>query len=49
VRNSHTGLSAPEYARISDATMEAVYEALDTYAEEHEGIDVDFSVSFLPP
>ncbi|KAF8535693.1 Frataxin-like domain-containing protein [Trichophaea hybrida] len=42
-RYSNAGLTAPEYAKLSDATMEAVYEALDLYAEEHDGVDVDYS------
>ncbi|KAF8252489.1 Frataxin [Wilcoxina mikolae CBS 423.85] len=42
-RYNNAGLTAPEYTKLSDATMEAVYEALDLYAEEHDGVDVDYS------
>jgi hypothetical protein len=39
------GLTAREYAKISDDVMDALYDALDGFAEENANHDVEYSVS----
>jgi hypothetical protein len=39
------GLTSCEYQKISDATMDALYDALDAFAEENPNHDVEYAVS----
>jgi hypothetical protein len=39
------GLTARDYAKLSDAVMNALYDALDEFAEENANHDVEYSVS----
>jgi hypothetical protein len=39
------GLTARDYANLSDGVMDALYEALDQFAEENANHDVEYSVS----
>ena len=43
------GLSVEEYVNVSETTMEALYDALDAYAEENLGVDLEYSVRLPPP
>lgn len=44
-------MNAAEYSKLSDETMETLYEALDNWCEANDGVDVDYSVRgrLLPP
>jgi hypothetical protein len=49
VRAAAEGLSVEEYVNVSGTTMEALYDALDAYAEENVEVDLGVFRSSAPP